>query len=222
MASASAASKKDIRKAASASAKTRAMKSELCRAPAGATIPLDFSWVDTCKVPSLEQYPRPLLVAHLCPGICGSMHAFNFLGVPESVRYLCDIWSALEQPLRFNVPPEDRVHIKCGKTNGGDVTAIDCISLDPVDIVTAGPPCPPWSSLGCGKTTEDPRAEVFNAVVECVIHWLHQPGARWVLKYSFWRMSWAFSNPGRLADPSCQSWCVISGRRCHGLSTAVK
>ena len=52
-----------------------------------------------------------------------------------------------------------------------DVTVIDCISLDPVDIVTAGPPCPPWSSLGCGKTTEDPRAEVFNAVVECVIHW---------------------------------------------------
>ena len=63
------------------------------------------------------------------------------------------------------------MHIKCGKKSGGDVTAIDCISLDPVDIVTVGPPCPPWSSLGCGKTTEDPRAEVFNAVVECVIHW---------------------------------------------------
>ena len=144
------------------------------------------------------------------------MHAFTFLGAPESVRYLCDIWSALEQPLRF----------KCGKMEAAsafrsgrvlDVTVIDCISLDPVDIVTAGPPCPPWSSLGCGKTTEDPRAEVFNAVVECVIHF----GKR-VLKYSFWRMSWAFSNPGRVADPSCQSWCVISGRRCHGLSTALK
>ena len=125
----------------------------------------------------------------------------------------------------------DQVHIKRGKMEAAsafrsgrvlDVTVIDCISLDPVDIVTAGPPCPPWSSLACGKTTEDPRAEVFNAVVECVIHWLHQPGARWVLKYSFWRMSWAFSNPGRVPQPSCQSCCVIFRRRCHGSSTALK
>ena len=72
------------------------------------------------------------------------------------------------------------MHIKCENMEAAsafrsgrvlDVTVIDCISFDPVDILTAGPPCPPWSSLGCGKITEGPRAEVFNAVVECVIHW---------------------------------------------------
>lgn len=156
--------------AALASQKAASAKSELRLAPVNVTIPLDLTWVDTCTVPMASQYPRPLLVANFCPGICGGMHAFNFLGVPESVRYLCDVWGALEKPLQFNVPRGDRVHVKCGKKNGGDVTAIDCISLDPVDIFTAGPPCPPWSSLGSGNTTEDPRSEVFNAVVECVKH----------------------------------------------------
>ena len=28
-------------------------------------------------------------------------------GWPESMRYLCDIWSALEQPLRFNLPKKE-------------------------------------------------------------------------------------------------------------------
>ena len=129
--------KKDIGKAASATSKKAASKKrEMLCAPAGVTIPMDLSWVDTCTVPSTWDYPRPLLVANLCPGICGSMHAFKFLGVPESVTYLCDTWAALETPLRFNVPHQDQVHI------GGDVTAIDCISLEPVDILIAGPPCP--------------------------------------------------------------------------------
>ena len=85
-----------------------------------------------------------------CQSLPGNLwqHArLQFLGVPESVTYLCDTWAALETPLRFNVPHQDQVHIKCGKKNGGDVTAIDCISLEPVDILVVGPPCPPWSSL---------------------------------------------------------------------------
>ena len=78
-------------------------KTALYKAPADITLPLDLSWVDTCTVPSASQYPRRLLVAHFCPGICGGMHAFKFLDVPESVRYLCDIWGALNQPLLYNV-----------------------------------------------------------------------------------------------------------------------
>ena len=144
-------------------------KTALYTAPADISLPLDLSWVDTCTVPSASQYPRRLLVAHLCPGICGGMHAFKFLNVPESVRYLYDIWGALNQPLLYNVPRTDRVHVKCGKKNGGDVTQIDINSLEPVDILKAGPPCTPWSSLGCGLTTEDPRSEVFNAVIKCVV-----------------------------------------------------
>ena len=149
---------------------SRKKKRDLLVCPPNIEIPLSLSWVDTCNVPSPDEYPRSLLVANFCPGICGSFHALKFLGVPESVRYLLDIWDALEKPLRFNVSREDAIHVKCGKKNGGDVTCIDCGSLDPVDIFTAGPPCPPWSSLGRGKTTEDPRSCVFYAVIKCVEH----------------------------------------------------
>jgi site-specific DNA-cytosine methylase len=44
--------------------------------------------------------------------------------------------------------------------------AMDAIPL--AHVIVAGPPCPPWSPLGSGVSFNDPRADVFNAVIEII------------------------------------------------------
>ena len=56
---------------------------------------------------------------------------------------------------RFNIP------------NYGDIKAIDWASLEPVDILTAGYPCQPFSHAGYRKGTEDER-HIFPYILEAI------------------------------------------------------
>lgn len=54
-----------------------------------------------------------------------------------------------------------------GVPNYGDVTKIDWTEVEPVDIITGGYPCQPFSSAGRRQGQKDDR-HMWPAVVECL------------------------------------------------------
>jgi DNA (cytosine-5)-methyltransferase 1 len=56
-----------------------------------------------------------------------------------------------------------------GVPNLGDLTKIDWSEVEPVDIITAGYPCQPFSNAGNRKGTDDPR-HLFPFILEAIRH----------------------------------------------------
>ena len=54
-------------------------------------------------------------------------------------------------------PSAIMAHHHPGVTNLHDVTAIDWAALEPVDVLTAGYPCQPFSAAGMRRGEDDPR-----------------------------------------------------------------
>ena len=52
----------------------------------------------------------------------------------------------------------------------GDIRAIDLGILPGLDIITSGPPCPPWAGNGVRKGSDDARAKVFEQVLRWIVH----------------------------------------------------
>lgn len=53
--------------------------------------------------------------------------------------------------------------------NLGDITKIDWTQVEPVDIITAGYPCQPFSQAGQRKGEDDPR-HIFPYILEALRH----------------------------------------------------
>ena len=51
----------------------------------------------------------------------------------------------------------------------GDLLAVDEANLLDVDVLIAGPPCPPWSSIGLHGGSDDVRAQVFFKTTAIII-----------------------------------------------------
>ena len=46
----------------------------------------------------------------------------------------------------------------------GNLLQLDIGKMEDVDMIIAGPPCPPFSAIGSRRGAEDERAQVFSAV----------------------------------------------------------
>ena len=57
--------------------------------------------------------------------------------------------------------------LRFGKVKG-NVLNINVDKLPRIDFAIAGPPCPPWSSIGNHGGFNDPRSRVFRAVVDII------------------------------------------------------
>ena len=63
----------------------------------------------------------------------------------------------------------DRVPLHLGEVHGNILRVLLESLVDDVDVLTAGPPCPPWSSQGLGGQEGDDRAQVYLKVIEIIV-----------------------------------------------------
>ena len=97
-------------------------------------------------------------IGSLCTGIGGAELALNMLGFEPEV-----VWYA-----EFEAHPSTLLADKMpGITNLGDITKINWSTLEPVDAITAGYPCQPFSTAGNRKGTNDPR-HLWPYIADCL------------------------------------------------------
>jgi hypothetical protein len=115
--------------------------------------------------PFFQQIPplgRRLRVAAPCIGVHTGGHAFDVMKVPEDTINAYDLeagyYAALHQQLKAS--GMEHIVLNLG-TDAGDLMNVAFKSLQtPVDVLIAGPPCPPFSGQGSRRGLKDPRAKV--------------------------------------------------------------
>ena len=117
---------------------------------------------------------RPLRVALPCCGIDGCGRALEQLQVPFSA---CNVYDLQSGYLSYLTQHFSELGMTGSVPNlgqlAGDLLRIPIPKLDvPVDILCAGPPCPPWAGQGCRRSTADPRAQVFFKIMMWVIFFI--------------------------------------------------
>lgn len=129
----------------------------------------------------LRDAPHPLKVISPCAGINAPVRALQELGMPwvSAGDYECN--PRLKTALSDLVGGDAKVH--CGSFSG-DILNIPLSDLDlETDALISGPPCPPFSTMGCRLGELDPRSAVFITVAHWALHLArHGRLAFWVIE----------------------------------------
>jgi len=88
------------------------------------------------------------IIGSLCTGYGGLCHLGLASAIGGSVAWHADNDPAASKVLAHHWP---------NVPNLGDITAVDWTQVEPVDWLTAGYPCPPFSAAGKRKGEDDPR-----------------------------------------------------------------
>lgn len=141
--------------------------------------PRPYRWRDF--FPPLPQLSRPLRVAIGCSGMDYAEY-LSEMEVPIEGATLYDIEGQYRQPMHDLFEEIHRVtpNLHIGAVEG-DVTKVSLQDVPEVDLLIAGPPCPPWSAQGLKRCGKDLRALVFNAIIEWIIHLAHNRGLTMVI-----------------------------------------
>ncbi len=129
----------------------------------------------------LPKFPRKLRVCQGCVGVDHG-EAYLAMKVGYTPVNVYDTEAGYEDALRglFEDCHGEVPRLHMGKE--GDVTKVRVEDLEgPVDVACMGPPCPPWSPQGKRKPLEDPRADVFEAMIRWIIYLIAKEGLWCVL-----------------------------------------
>ena len=107
---------------------------------------------------------RRLRVACPCIGVHTGGHAFDAMNVPEDTINAYDIEPAYYEALLHQLKASgmERIVLNLGKV-AGNLMNVKLNNLEtPVDILIAGPPCPPFSGQGSRQGLKDLRAQAIK------------------------------------------------------------
>jgi DNA (cytosine-5)-methyltransferase 1 len=118
---------------------------------------------------ALQQFTGQLKVLELCGGTGAGYLSLQKL-LPIDALQLVGHWDTdaeLGQILNNLHGESSAVHLG---PEQGDIMKARTDSFPSANIAIAGPPCPPWSSMGNKHSFDDKRADVFWKVVDIVLH----------------------------------------------------
>ncbi|CAL1165275.1 unnamed protein product [Cladocopium goreaui] len=141
-------------------------------------VPSAPDWVHYVKN-KVAKFGRPLKLCCPCIGLNNGGRALKELGIDYELVGSCDVLSHLEEPLE---QLEGNLNgIKLG-TEAGDILSMDLETLPKeVDILMAGPPCPPFASNGNRNPKEDERTNVFYQVILWIVLFVRRAGLLYAL-----------------------------------------
>ena len=124
-----------------------------------------FPW--SHLIPLFPQLDRKLSLALPCFGIEGLSAGLREIPWDGyEIAYAFDIDESLVPVLLHTHGPHANLHVGSRR---GDFLACDIDELPRVDLIIAGPPCPPFSSIGPSRCPEnDPRERVFRQVTKFI------------------------------------------------------
>ena len=149
----------------------------LATEPASNTLPRPPAWASQVEEllaplrPILAERDTPLRIAEPCVGIGNSTDALHQMGFKTTCGPMWDLQTCVRPALMglFLDGRAEPEQIHLGHA-AGNIMAQSFDKVPDVDGLCAGPPCPPWSSLGPGLSLNDPRAGVFFKVISLIGH----------------------------------------------------
>ena len=113
---------------------------------------------------ALPEFQRPVRIMTPCAGTEAPCRALDEMGIEHVSAGAYDKDEKNTQDiLEHYHGAEGAKTLHVGK-DVGNVDKVSVASLQDADLLVAGPPCPPWSSIGQGHSFDDTRANTFLAV----------------------------------------------------------
>ena len=122
-------------------------------------------------LPEFPDVNRKVKLALPCIGahaLGAGLRDMHWQGV--EISYAWDVDASLLPYLMAAYGPIDLGGAGGGIGWGGDFLSYDISSMERVDFVITGPPCPPFSSIGPREAELDSRELVFRKVTDCIAH----------------------------------------------------
>ncbi len=130
---------------------------------------------------ALPALPRRLRIASPCCGIHGTSHALKILNTEADSVLTYDLDASYRYYLEKTLRDTARMSVcdillHLGKV-AGDLLRLPTNTLQvQVDLLAAGPPCPPWAGQGKRASLDDPRALVFMRLLVWIYILVHTGG----------------------------------------------
>ena len=110
---------------------------------------------------------QKLRLVEFCGGLSTGFIALSALGLNIELVALYDTHEVLLQWLRkMHSVSKGALHVGL---RDGDICNLDFSTIPQCDIFIAGPPCPPWSSMGNRHSWSDEKSIAFTKTLEAII-----------------------------------------------------